>query len=75
MKLTKQQKRNKVVLERLIAFANEYENFADDLADDLETLLDKHAAYDCFGTEGECDPRGDQRDNCFHMKRVQGVDK
>lgn len=30
---------------------------------------------DAFGTEGQCDPRGDFRDGEWSMKRVQGVDR
>ena len=29
---------------------------------DLNDLLDRYAGEDAFGTEGQCDPRGDQRD-------------
>lgn len=28
---------------------------------DLNSFLDDQASYDAFGTEGQCDPRGDQR--------------
>lgn len=30
---------------------------------DLNLFLDELAEQDAFGTEGQCDPRGDQRDN------------
>lgn len=30
-------------------------------AADVNALLDKLAAEDAFGTEGQCDPRGDPR--------------
>jgi hypothetical protein len=29
---------------------------------DLNAFLDELANQDAFGTEGQCDPRGDQRD-------------
>lgn len=32
-----------------------------DIAYRLNALLDELSAEDCFGTEGQCDPRGDQR--------------
>ncbi len=34
------------------AFLGEFNDFLDNLRDD-----------DCFGTEGQCDPRGDNRNN------------
>ena len=29
---------------------------------DFDAFLDDQASQDAFGTEGQCDPRGDQRD-------------
>lgn len=29
---------------------------------DLDKFLDELSSQDAFGTEGQCDPRGDQRD-------------
>lgn len=75
MKQTKQQKRNQLVLERLIAFSNEDSNIAKHLADALDTALDDLASDDFFGTEAQMDPRGDGRDGTWTMKLVEGVDK
>lgn len=71
-----QHKRNKVVLERLLAY---YEDEPEILADILEGTLDMIAQDDGFGTEQQCDPRGDQRDAeqkkyFYTMYKVQGVD-
>jgi hypothetical protein len=32
------------------------------LVPDLDEFIDRLADQDAFGTEGQCDPRGDQRD-------------
>lgn len=61
------------VLERMIAMAQQNENDADMLADELETMLTGIHGNDGFGTEGQCDPRGDFRDGCWSMYDVQGV--
>ena len=68
-----QQKRNKIVLERLLDMnENDWE---DDIAEILELGLEDWAHEDGFGTERQCDPRGDGRDGDFSMWNVQGVDK
>lgn len=75
MKQTKQQIRNQQVLENLIAFSNEGNEFAKEIAFGLEVILDDLASDDFFGTEKQCDPRGDFRDKPWSMYKVQGVDK
>ena len=51
-----------VVLERLTRYALETEDEARQaFCDDLNRFLDDLADQDAFGTEGQCDPRGDQR--------------
>lgn len=61
------------VLERMIAMAQKNENDAEMLADELETMLTGIHGNDGFGTEGQCDPRGDFRDGFWSMYDVQGV--
>ena len=50
------------VMERLTAYALETQDEARQaFCDDLNRFLDDLAAQDAFETEGQCDPRGDQR--------------
>jgi hypothetical protein len=46
-------------------FKNHVESLEPDekkqFANDLNSFLDELAGQDAFGTEGQCDPRGDQR--------------
>jgi hypothetical protein len=52
-----------LVMERLTKYALETEDEARQaFCDDLNRFLDELANEDAFGTEGQCDPRGDQRD-------------
>jgi hypothetical protein len=64
-------KRNKVVtsrnlakvLERLSRYALDTEDESRQaFCDDLNRFLDELSSQDAFGTEGQLDPRGDQRD-------------
>lgn len=73
--MSKQQKRNQKVLERMIALSNDDKNMAEFLAGALEDMLGDLAMDDFFGTEGQCDPRGDGRNGHWTMKLVEGVDK
>lgn len=45
------------------------------LAVSMEAFLNQIAMDDGFGTERQCDPRGDGRDGCFSMSKVQGYAK
>jgi len=45
-----------------VAEALEHPEAAKALCADVDALLDDWAAQDAFGTEGQNDPRGDQRD-------------
>jgi hypothetical protein len=48
---------------------------AGDLIDPLEEMIQAIHSDDGFGTEGECDPRGDFRDGSWNMwNHIQGVD-
>jgi hypothetical protein len=51
-----------VLMERLTKYALETEDESRQaFCDVLNRFLDDLAAQDAFGTEGQCDPRGDQR--------------
>ena len=54
--------------------ARDSEEDAEMLAEDLESMLDDIHSSDGFGTEGQCDPRGDFRNGKWSMSNVQGVD-
>jgi hypothetical protein len=41
---------------------------------ELEELLDNMHGHDFFGTEGQCDPRGDFRNGEWSMWNVEGVE-
>ena len=50
------------VMERLTEYARETQDEARQaFCNDLNLFLDELAEQDAFGTEGQCDPRGDQR--------------
>lgn len=50
------------VMDKLKAYAMETEDEARQaFCDDLNRFLDELSEQDAFGTEGQCDPRGDQR--------------
>lgn len=72
--MTEIQQRVLKVLDKMRAMAAASEDdarlFADILEDGLDELLDN----DCFGSEGQCDPRGDQREGDWNMGNVQGID-
>jgi len=53
----------KTVLNNIqIAFENEPKEAKVIWVEALNTMLDDLLSDDFFGTEGQCDPRGDQRD-------------
>ena len=47
------------------------EDDAEMFAETLEIMLDDIHSNDGFGTEGQCDPRGDFRSGKWSMKKVQ----
>jgi len=73
-KPTKAQLRVIEVLMRLARMCGEEENYAKYLSPALEIMLNDLKADDFFGTEGQCDPRGDFRDAGWAMNFVQGID-
>lgn len=68
------QRRVAAVLERMLAMARGNEDDAKMFAESLEVMLTDIHAGDGFGTEGQCDPRGDFREGRWSMARVEGVD-
>lgn len=72
--MQKNQKRTVLVLKRMLKMAKENPEDAAAFSDILEEGLDQLHSNDCFGTEGQCDPRGDFREGRWTMDRVQGVD-
>lgn len=73
--MNKQQKRTIKVLERMIEFCKEDSVNADIFTELLEPLLRELHGDDFFGTEGQCDPRGDFRNGTWSMTKVEGIDK
>ena len=65
-----QQQRNSLVLQRLLSYC-EGEDDAEALAECLDCMLDDLRSQDFFGTEGQCDPRGDSRNGEFSMWCVE----
>lgn len=68
------QQRVALVLERMVANVRDNEDDADMFSDALDYYLDELRDADGFGTEGQCDPRGDQRDGQYSMTHVSGID-
>ena len=62
IKLTKTQSGVIQVLESIIAQVKNSEEDALVYAEELEEMLNYLQSEDFFGTEGQTDPRGDQRD-------------
>ena len=73
--MNKTQKRVIKVLERLIEEVKNDADFASFFSDDLENVLTEIHSNDGFGTEGQCDPRGDFRNGNWSMTHVEGIDK
>ena len=72
--LNEVQKRVVTVLNRLIEDVKANEDDAQIIADTFDDYLDSLAQDDFFGTEQQCDPRGDFRSGPWFMSQVQGVD-
>lgn len=73
--MNKTQARVQMVLERIMAHAALDAEAADAYSAVLGEMLIELNYGDFFGTEGQSDPRGDQRDAEWSMTRVQGVDQ
>lgn len=74
---TKQQRRNQLMLERLLKM-NEDKEWSEMVTDVLFIGLEEVAQNDGFGTERQSDPRGDGRNHrsgSFRVNFVEGIDK
>ena len=67
------QQRVATVLSRMLDMAKSDEDDAQMFADVLEPMLNDLHGQDAFGTEGQCDPRGDFRNGQWSMDRVEDV--
>jgi hypothetical protein len=72
--MSKTQERVQKVLSKMSQLLKEDDSFADLFSGPLERCLTELKDEDHFGSEGQCDPRGDGRDGEFSMTHVQGVD-
>lgn len=72
--MDKTQERVTTVLTRMLALVKEDEDFAEGMTDDLDDMLNNIQGMDGFGTEAQCDPRGDFREGDWSMDCVEGVD-
>lgn len=60
------------VLKRMASIAEQSADDAEMFADGLEQMLDDIHSNDGFGTEGQCDPRGDFRNGKWSLyKKVE----
>jgi hypothetical protein len=66
--------RIKTVFERILSSVQNDPDMADMYMEVLDEMLTDLQSSDAFGTEGQCDPRGDQRNGEFSMNCVEGID-
>ena len=69
--MTKKQKNSIKVLNEMIKMASEDKLYAEMFCEILEEGLEKLRIEDSFGTEGQCDPRGDFREGTWSMDNVE----
>lgn len=72
--MNKNQENVKVVLHRMLNMLED-EDYIDMFCRSLDEMLDEILHSDGFGTEGQCDPRGDFREGEWSMWNVEGADK
>lgn len=70
-----QQQRTIKVLENMIQLCKDAYDYAEQFSEFLDESLDDMKGDDAFGTEGQCDPRGDFRDGEYSMYHVEGIDE
>ena len=73
--MNKDQENVTVVLHRMLNMLEKDEGYADMFCIQLDNMLDEIHHSDGFGTEGQCDPRGDFREGEWSMWNVEGADK
>jgi hypothetical protein len=71
---TKQQERVAKVLDNMKAMALDDDDVAGMFSEGLEFYLNDLHRDDAFGSEGQCDPRGDFRNGDWGMGKVEGID-
>jgi hypothetical protein len=70
--VSKIQKNVVTVLKRMVAAADKDASDAEMFSEGLENMLDDIHMDDGFGTEGQCDPRGDFRNGKWSIfKKVE----
>jgi hypothetical protein len=70
--MSKVQKNVVTVLKRMTSIAEQSVDDAEMFAESLEQMLDDIHSNDGFGTEGQCDPRGDFRNGRWSLlKKVE----
>lgn len=69
--MNKLQKNVKLVLERMISMVEQEPFYAEIFSEELQVMLDLIQQDDGFGTEAQCDPRGDFRNGKWSMNKVQ----
>lgn len=76
--MNKQQERLLIVLSRIKESIEDGDVNAEINAkvysEEFESMLTNLKNDDFFGSEGQCDPRGDMRNGYFSMSKVEGVD-
>lgn len=66
--------RIKTVFERILSSVQNDPDMADMYMEVLDEMLTDLQSSEAFGSEGQCDPRGDQRNGEFSMNCVEGID-
>lgn len=64
-----------LILERISEQIASGDIDADCFMNDLDYMLNQIHCMDGFGTEGQCDPRGDFRNGNWTMERLEGIDE
>lgn len=65
--MNKFQENLKVVFDRILKEAEKDEDYAQAIAEEFDKALNDLQEYDFFGTEGQCDPRGDGREGLWQI--------
>lgn len=73
--MSQKQKRFETVLARIKDMSAKDSDDRSMFIDAFESMLNNLQSQDAFGTESQCDPRGDGRNGIWSMKRVEGIDE
>jgi hypothetical protein len=69
--MNKTQKNVITVLERMVQMAKDNNDDAKMFSDAMQFMLEDIHSNDGFGTEGQCDPRGDFRNGKWSMSKIE----